>query len=97
MATQDETDMGIPLPEGASDMIETDYTIGQDNIETQIGPFGRRIVISWNCSTEAARVSSMKQVKRGVGPKTSPSPIATSTRRDSSTTSWVSSSPSAKA
>ncbi|PXW70503.1 BCCT family betaine/carnitine transporter [Loktanella sp. PT4BL] len=40
MATQDETDMGIPLPEGASDMIETDYTIGQDNIETQIGPFG---------------------------------------------------------
>ncbi|KQB97955.1 BCCT transporter [Loktanella sp. 1ANDIMAR09] len=40
MATQDETDMGIPLPEGASDMIETDYTIGQDNIEAQIGPFG---------------------------------------------------------
>lgn len=40
MATQDETDMGIPLPEGASDMIDTDYTIGQDNIETQIGPFG---------------------------------------------------------
>ncbi len=31
---------GIPQPEGASDLIETDYEIGQDNIETQIGPFG---------------------------------------------------------
>lgn len=31
---------GIPAPEGASDLIETDYEIGQDNIETQIGPFG---------------------------------------------------------
>ncbi|WP_420324931.1 BCCT family transporter [Mameliella sp.] len=30
---------GIPEPEGASDIIETDYEIGQDNIETQVGPF----------------------------------------------------------
>ncbi|RVU36223.1 BCCT family transporter [Hwanghaeella grinnelliae] len=31
---------GIPEPEGPSDIIDTDYEIGQDNIETQIGPFG---------------------------------------------------------
>ena len=31
---------GIPQPEGASQIIETDYEIGQDNIETRIGPFG---------------------------------------------------------
>ena len=31
---------GIPAPEGASDLIDTDYEIGQDNIEAQIGPFG---------------------------------------------------------
>ena len=40
----DKTDIdentGIPAPEGASDLIDTDYEIGQDNIETQIGPFG---------------------------------------------------------
>ncbi len=29
---------GIPEPEGASDLIETDYEIGQDNIETTVGP-----------------------------------------------------------
>ena len=29
-----------PAPEGASDLIETDYEIGQDNIQPQIGPFG---------------------------------------------------------
>ncbi|ROU04290.1 BCCT family transporter [Histidinibacterium lentulum] len=34
------TDQGIPAPEGAHDLIETDYEIGQDNIETQIGPLG---------------------------------------------------------
>ena len=34
------TDQGIPAPEGAAGLIETDYEIGQDNIETQIGPFG---------------------------------------------------------
>jgi len=31
---------GIPEPEGPSDIIDTDYEIGQDNIETTIGPFG---------------------------------------------------------
>ncbi len=36
----DETSQGIPEPEGASEIIQTDYEIGQDNIETQIGPFG---------------------------------------------------------
>ena len=27
-------------PDGAADIIDTDYEIGQDNIQTQIGPFG---------------------------------------------------------
>ncbi|MGI3211318.1 BCCT family transporter [Roseovarius tibetensis] len=37
----DETTIqGIPAPEGASDIIETDYKIGQDNIQRKIGPFG---------------------------------------------------------
>ncbi|MEX3315354.1 BCCT family transporter [Sulfitobacter sp. PS-8MA] len=31
---------GIPEPEGKADVIDTDYEIGQDNIERQIGPFG---------------------------------------------------------
>ncbi len=31
---------GIRMPEGEADIIETDYKIGQDNIETKIGPFG---------------------------------------------------------
>ncbi|MAM62385.1 BCCT family transporter [uncultured Maritimibacter sp.] len=36
-----ETDgQGIPEPSGHSDIIETEYEIGQDNIETNIGPFG---------------------------------------------------------
>ncbi|TLP43857.1 BCCT family transporter [Cohaesibacter sp. CAU 1516] len=35
-----EETSGIPAPEGASDLIDTDYEIGQDNIETNIGPFG---------------------------------------------------------
>ncbi|WP_119166222.1 BCCT family transporter [Algihabitans albus] len=30
----------IPAPEGASDVIETDYEIGQDNIQANLGPFG---------------------------------------------------------
>ncbi|SMX48508.1 BCCT family transporter [Maliponia aquimaris] len=29
---------GIPEPEGISDLIQTDYEIGQDNIETRLGP-----------------------------------------------------------
>ncbi|KAF0677545.1 BCCT family transporter [Profundibacterium mesophilum] len=31
---------GIPEPEGRVSLIDTDYEVGQDNIETQIGPFG---------------------------------------------------------
>jgi len=38
--SDDTTNQGIPEPEGHSDIIETDYEIGQDNIETTIGPFG---------------------------------------------------------
>ncbi|MFW8592928.1 BCCT family transporter [Cribrihabitans neustonicus] len=34
------TNQGIPAPEGESDVIDTEYEIGQDNIETKIGPFG---------------------------------------------------------
>ncbi|WP_372421651.1 BCCT family transporter [Salinarimonas chemoclinalis] len=30
----------IPAPEGATTPIDTDYTIGQDNVELQVGPFG---------------------------------------------------------
>ncbi|MBF9030678.1 BCCT family transporter [Rhodobacterales bacterium HKCCE3408] len=33
-------DQGIPPPEGAVDIIETDYEIGQDNIQGSVGPFG---------------------------------------------------------
>ncbi|SLN37907.1 BCCT family transporter [Roseisalinus antarcticus] len=42
MADNTDTDesTGIPAPEGASHLIDTDYVIGQDNIEAQIGPFG---------------------------------------------------------
>ncbi|WP_373353587.1 BCCT family transporter [Pseudoroseicyclus sp. CXY001] len=38
--SDDTENHGIPAPEGASDVIETEYSVGQDNIETQIGPFG---------------------------------------------------------
>ncbi len=38
--SDDNVNQGIPAPEGASHIIETDYQIGQHNIETQIGPFG---------------------------------------------------------
>lgn len=34
----DTPDQGIPDPEGASDIIETDYEIGQDNYEGRFGP-----------------------------------------------------------
>jgi len=34
------SDQGILQPEGAANPIETDYTIGQDNIQPQVGPFG---------------------------------------------------------
>ena len=31
---------GIPEPDGASELIETSYEIGQDNIQKSVGPFG---------------------------------------------------------
>jgi BCCT family betaine/carnitine transporter len=31
---------GIPEPEGAADIIDTDFEIGQHNVEGQLGPFG---------------------------------------------------------
>jgi BCCT family betaine/carnitine transporter len=34
------TNQGIPAPDGQSDVIETDYEIGQDNVQPQVGPFG---------------------------------------------------------
>ncbi|MGC9370814.1 MAG: BCCT family transporter [Paracoccaceae bacterium] len=39
MAEQDTT-QGIPEPEGAAALIDTDYEIGQDNVEGSLGPFG---------------------------------------------------------
>ncbi|MBK0328394.1 BCCT family transporter [Rhodobacteraceae bacterium F11138] len=38
--TDDTTNQGIPEPEGESDIIETDYEIGQDNYEGSVGPIG---------------------------------------------------------
>ncbi len=38
--TDDTAGPGIPAPEGATDLIDTDYDIGQDNIEGSVGPFG---------------------------------------------------------
>ncbi|AJE47198.1 BCCT family transporter [Celeribacter indicus] len=37
---QEQTPEGIPSPEGVVDLIETDYEIGQDNVEGSLGPFG---------------------------------------------------------
>jgi len=37
---RDEITSGIPSPDGPANTIETDYQIGQDNIERQFGPFG---------------------------------------------------------
>lgn len=39
MADNTETP-GIPEPEGAATLIDTDYEIGQDNVEGNVGPFG---------------------------------------------------------
>ncbi|SDU02836.1 BCCT family transporter [Stappia sp. ES.058] len=36
----DQGSTGIPDPEGASDLIDTEFEIGQDNIEGNVGPFG---------------------------------------------------------
>jgi len=38
--TPNESAPGIPEPEGASHVIETDYEIGQHNIDGKVGPFG---------------------------------------------------------
>ncbi len=35
-----ETPEGIPTPDGASHIIDTDYEIGQDNVEGNVGPIG---------------------------------------------------------
>jgi len=34
------SDEATPAPEGAADLIDTEYEIGQDNIQTKVGPFG---------------------------------------------------------
>ncbi|MBE3637815.1 BCCT family transporter [Mangrovicoccus algicola] len=36
----DTSDTGLPEPEGVSDVIETEYEIGQDNFEGRLGPVG---------------------------------------------------------
>ena len=36
----DTTNQGIPAPEGNSDIIDTNYEIGQDNVDGTFGPFG---------------------------------------------------------
>ena len=38
--SDDTANQGIPEPEGHSDIIDTEYEIGQDNIQTKVGPFG---------------------------------------------------------
>ncbi len=38
--SDESTNQGIPEPEGAADVIETDYEIGQDNVEGSVGPIG---------------------------------------------------------
>ncbi|KZM50562.1 BCCT family transporter [Labrenzia sp. OB1] len=37
--SDNDSSPGIPDPEGAAGIIDTDYEIGQDNIETSVGPF----------------------------------------------------------
>ncbi|MBO6639241.1 MAG: BCCT family transporter [Roseitalea sp.] len=38
--SDDTLSTGLPQPEGPANLIETDYEVGQDNIETSLGPFG---------------------------------------------------------
>ncbi len=38
--TDEPNIQGIPQPEGEVDLIETEYDIGQDNVEGKVGPFG---------------------------------------------------------
>jgi betaine/carnitine transporter, BCCT family len=35
-----DTSQGIPTPQGPSNLIETDYEVGQDNIQPSLGPLG---------------------------------------------------------
>jgi betaine/carnitine transporter, BCCT family len=36
----ESVNQGIPAPEGAADLIATDYEVGQHNVEGNVGPFG---------------------------------------------------------
>ncbi|MBI6629176.1 BCCT family transporter [Pontibaca salina] len=38
--TEETASQGIPEPEGEAAVIETDYDVGQDNVEGSVGPFG---------------------------------------------------------
>ena len=38
--SDDTTNQGIPEPEGAAEVIDTEYEIGQDNVEGSVGPIG---------------------------------------------------------
>ncbi|UWR28294.1 BCCT family transporter (plasmid) [Sulfitobacter sp. S223] len=38
--SDETTNQGIPAPQGASDVIDTEYEIGQDNVDGAVGPFG---------------------------------------------------------
>ncbi|UWQ96826.1 BCCT family transporter [Rhodobacteraceae bacterium M385] len=38
--TDESTNQGIPAPQGAADVIDTEYEIGQDNVDGSVGPFG---------------------------------------------------------
>ena len=38
--TEDNANQGIPAPEGVSAIIDTDYEIGQNNVDGSVGPFG---------------------------------------------------------
>jgi len=38
--TDETSGEAVPSPEGPADVIETDYSIGQDNITRKLGPFG---------------------------------------------------------
>jgi len=36
----DPSEQGIPAPEGPANLINTEYEVGQDNVEVSVGPFG---------------------------------------------------------
>ncbi|MDH3666621.1 MAG: BCCT family transporter, partial [Paracoccaceae bacterium] len=38
--TDDKESQAMPAPDGPASLIETDYEIGQDNIQPKLGPFG---------------------------------------------------------